>query len=267
MERRRFLKVTTLGTLVLGFTNCYQHKHTHVLTLSFDDGFKKSFYKTAKIHEEYGLKACLNIIASAHMGNKVGSYEYHKDPVGNFDDWNKLKQRGHEIMPHTWAHNNLTKMPYSRATELIDKCLDYFNENLEEFDMAKSVFNFSYNASNTELEDYVLSKVWAVRTGGWDILGNNTKVNPFPCKNSPIRLGCWSYGPGNADEWVENEVNKFLKGSGGWLILNLHGLDEEGWGPISTNYLDKLLKRLSKIDYLEILPTGEGLKISDILRN
>ena len=47
---------------------------------------------------------------------------------------------------------------------------------------------------------------------------------------------------------VESEINKFLEEPGGWLILNLHGLDNEGWGPVSTNYLDGLLKRLVDIE-------------------
>jgi hypothetical protein len=87
-------------------------------------------------------------------------------------------------------------------------------------------------------------------------------VNLIPLTPTPVRLGCWSHGPDFCDTYVEEEVNKFLAGSGGWLILNLHGLDEEGWGPVSTRYLNDLLKRLVKIDYLELLPTGEVLKKS-----
>ena len=63
-------------------------------------------------------------------------------------------------------------------------------------------------------------------------------------------------GPQNIDSWVEAQINNFLKSDGGWLILNVHGLDNEGWGPISTLYLEKLLNRLVKIKTLEILPTG-----------
>ncbi len=260
MKRRNFIWTAAAGTLALGFTGKFGTTKTHVLSLSFDDGFKKSFYKTAEIHEEYGLKACLNIIASAHLGNNEGPENYHSDPVGNFDDWNRLKERGHEIMPHTWAHNNLTEMPFDQATALIDKCLDYFDDHLKGFNRKKAVYNFAYNASTPELEDYALSKVRAVRTGGWNILGGNLQANRFPDKTGPVRLGCWSYGPENADDWVETEVKNFLASDGGWLILNLHGLDDEGWGPVSSNYLDRLLKRLVKIETLDLLPVGITLE-------
>jgi hypothetical protein len=58
---------------------------------------------------------------------------------------------------------------------------------------------------------------------------------------------------------MEQEVNAFLSGKGSWLILNLHGLDNEGWGPSSTGYLDRLLKKLVKVSNLDIQPTGVEL--------
>jgi len=260
MYRRNFLRTTTLGALGLTFTSCFKSAKTHIISLSFDDGFKKSFYKTADIHERYGLKACLNIIASAHMPGKGAPNEYHSDPVGDFNDWNILKQRGHEIMPHSWQHADLSQMPFEEAKELILKCLDYFDQNLDGFNTSKAVYNFAYNASTSELLDFVLTKVRAARTGGWDILGNERKANSFPKEGGPLQLGCWSFGPDNADAWVESEVNAFLESDGGWLILNLHGLDEEGWGPVSSSYLDKLLKRLVDIEFLEVLPVGMALE-------
>ena len=77
-----------------------------------------------------------------------------------------------------------------------------------------------------------------------------------------FRQGCRSKGPNNIDSWVEEQVNEFLASSGGWLILNLHGLDNEGWGPISTSFLSDLLRRLVRIKTLEIAPTGVVLKRS-----
>jgi hypothetical protein len=43
------------------------------------------------------------------------------------------------------------------------------------------------------------------------------------------------------------------------LIFNTHGLDEEGWGPIGTAYLEGLLERLLAMDTVEILPAGRAL--------
>jgi len=259
MKRRSFLKTTLLGSVALGLGACHRKECSHILTLSFDDGFKKSFYKIAKIHEDFGLKACLNVIASAHLQEWEPPNEWHYPEPGNFDDWNVLKRRGHEIMPHTWAHQNLTELPFEEATRLITRCLDYFEAHLEGFKSSEAVYNFAYNASNPDLEQFALKRVRAVRTGGWEILGDQP-ANPFPCPEGPFRLGCWSYGPENADDWVDQQVNQFLDGPGGWLILNLHGLDEEGWGPIRSSYLADLLKSLVMIDFLQVLPAAEVLK-------
>lgn len=255
MKRRSFIRSTAAAGLAVGLGRCKWSDTTHILTLSFDDGFKESFYGIAEIHEEFGLQACLNVIASAHLEEWVSPDEYQTTAVGDFDDWNVLKARGHEIMPHSWAHGNLTEMPLEEAKQRIDMCLDYFSGHLDGFETSRSVYNFAYNASTPELESYALAKVRAVRTGGRGVLGDEP-ANPFPTSEGPFRLGCWSYGPENADLWVEEQVNVFLEAQGGWLILNLHGLDGEGWGPVSSGYLRSLLERMVQVPTLEVLPAG-----------
>ncbi len=262
MQRRKFIKSTALGSMALSLGFMNESAKSHLLTLSFDDGFKKSFYRVAEIHENYGLQACLNVIASGHLPTyKAVDKWIRPELLGNFDDWNALKARGHEIMPHTWKHLNLTKIRLKKAKKNIDKCLDYFEKHLEGYEPSEAVYNFAFNASNTALEDHVLQRTAAVRTGGWLLL-EDTRVNLIPTSPQSLRLGCWLNGPDLIDDFIEKEVNKFLDSEGGWLILNLHGLDDEGWGPVSTAYLDRLLKRLVEVDYLEVLPAGEVIKRS-----
>ena len=87
----------------------------------------------------------------------------------------------------------------------------------------------------------------------------NKLSNEIPNKKTNLRLGTWGFGPNNADGVVEKSINQFLELDGGWLILTLHGLDNEGWGPLSSNYLDKLLNRLIKVNFLEIKTIGDVL--------
>ena len=251
MHRRSFIHTTfLLGGLGIGMSSYSSQQKTHIITLSFDDGFKKSFYRIADIFEQFNLRACLNVIASGHLPSYKPPTQYMETETGNFHDWNILKKRGHEIMPHSWDHSNLTQMPLEQAKEDIIRCLDYFNEHLEGFNASKAVYNFAYNASTPELEQFALEKVAAIRTGG-------NPVNPIPFTPAPVKLGCQSYGPENADKWVKQQINEFLAGSGGWLILNLHGLDEEGWGPVSSSFLKELLKQLVDLEHVELLPAGE----------
>ena len=261
MDRRNFLKKTALTGVGLALNPFpFSSSTSHILTLSFDDGFKKSFYRIAEIHENYGLKACLNVIATGHFKNfKTEPQWIPREILGNFDDWNALKNRGHEVMPHTWRHLNLTQIPLKKAKKNIDKCLDYFGKHLEGYSDKGAVYNFAYNASTPELENHALERVSAVRTGGW-LFMKDSMLNAIPITELPVRLGCWGHGPDFCDNYVEQEVNKFLNSEGGWLILNLHGLDKEGWGPVSTSYLDRLLKRLVEIEHLAVLPAGEVIQ-------
>lgn len=234
-----------------------QPKKTHIVTLSFDDGFKKSFYETAEIFESFKLRACLNVIAQGHSENFVPKVNGQPDtglvssPKGDFSDWNALKNRGHEVMAHTYDHTNLTTIPLAAAKRDIDRCVAEFEKNLLGFKAKDSVYNFAYNASNPELDAYALSKFLVVRSHG------NTAVNPIPTKREPVRIGCWSHGPENCDEVFDATLNEFLASPGGWFVFNTHGLDGEGWGPMSSRYLRSLLSRLIRLEHVAVLPAGE----------
>jgi len=251
--RRQIIKNIGLGTagLVIGQSTFACSEKKHILTLSFDDGFEKSSIKTAEIFEKYGLSACINVIATAHLNNFSLPNEYHAWKAGDFQLWNELKSRGHEIMPHSYDHQNLTEMSFEEAKGSVLKCLELFNTELIGFNAKESVYNFAYNASSPEIEEWLGTQVRAFRTGGPAV---NTL--PFPGQK---KLTCISHGPENIDQHLGETIDQFLEGPRGWLIYNTHGLDDEGWGPVSSVFLDELLNRLSAIKTVEILPAGKAL--------
>jgi hypothetical protein len=53
-------------------------------------------------------------------------------------------------------------------------------------------------------------------------------------------------------------VESFLAGPPGWLCYNLHGLDDEGWGPVRSETLDSLLERLVA-GSVQVLPITAAL--------
>jgi peptidoglycan/xylan/chitin deacetylase (PgdA/CDA1 family) len=227
-------------------------KKRHIVTLSFDDGFKKSFIRIAEIYEKYKLSACLNVIATGHRKDFQPPGQYIAGSRrGDFGLWNELKQRGHEVMPHTYRHTNLRQVPFDEATDLIARCLDVFAEHLKGFDPKKAVYNFAYNASTPELEKWLAGRVRAFRTGG-------EALNRWPHPGQ-VKLTCTSFGPGNCERAIDREIEKLLARRTGWLIFNTHGLDEEGWGPIRATYLDRLLDRLTAIDSVDVLPVARAL--------
>ncbi|MEE9461752.1 MAG: hypothetical protein V3V53_07960, partial [Bacteroidales bacterium] len=68
-----------------------------------------------------------------------------------------------------------------------------------------------------------------------------------------------SHGPENIDEHLEEKINEFLNGPSGWFIYNTHGLDKEGWGPVSSVFLDELLDRLNEHESAEVLSITQSL--------
>jgi len=143
MDRRQFLAAAaTTATGGLPFdastdAGTPDSAKKHIVTLSFDDGFKKSFLRTAAICEKHKLSACLNVVAA---GLPQDAY-IKKSPLGDFQLWNELKKRGHEIMPHGYRHENLQKVSFEEGKDLIRRCLDVFADKLEGFDAKQSVFN------------------------------------------------------------------------------------------------------------------------------
>jgi peptidoglycan/xylan/chitin deacetylase (PgdA/CDA1 family) len=252
-SRRRFFQtagaatVTLAAPRLLGTEKAVPARRPHLLILSFDDGFKKSFTRTAAIYEKFKLSACLNVVAA---GLPADAY-IKNSPLGDFALWNELKRRGHEVMPHGYRHENLQQLAFAEGQELINRCLGVFSEKLEGFDPKQAIFNFPYNASTPELETWLLSQVQAFRTGGG-------AINPRPHRGQ-AKLTCTSFGPGNGEAAIDREIEKLLARESGWLIFNTHGLDEEGWGPIRASYLERLLERILAIETVEILPAGRAL--------
>ena len=256
-HRREIIKLAGLTAAALTthglFTNIYANRGSqkHIITLSFDDGFKKSSLLTAEIFEKHKLSACINVIATGHLPGFQSPDEWQVTEKGDFVLWNELQDRGHEIMPHGYKHANKTNLPLTEAKELIRKCLDYFTKNLQGFEAKKSIFNFPYNSSTPELEAWLANEVMAFRTSG-------PTINALPHKGQK-KLTCGAHGPDNTEAHLEEEIKKLLAQPSGWLIYNTHGINGEGWGPMSYQYLDDLLSRLSAMDSVAVLPAGKAL--------
>lgn len=265
MNRRDFVKAAGAAAAALALSSwpagCQQDAATkcrldkrikHIITISFDDGFRKSSIRQAEIYEKYKLSACINVIATGYLGDYKAPDKWQRHRrKGDFELWNELKERGHEIMPHSYKHANLKKMPFDQAKGLIVDCLDYFEENLNGFDAKESVYNFAYNASTAELEAWLGTKVKAFRTAGGGL-------NPLPYKGQ-VKLTCTGHGPYNCEKHLESCIEKLLAQESGWLIYNAHGLDGEGWGPMGSDFLDRLLARLVEINSVAVLPVAPVL--------
>jgi len=224
----------------------------HIVTLSFDDGFRKSNVKVAEIYERFGLSACMNVLAAPE--ELVAEQEEWGTDRADFELWNELQAQGHEIMPHGYSHANKREIGFEKAKASIVRCLEVFTQKLDGFDPAEAVFNFPYNQSTPELEEWLPTVVRAFRTSGGGI-------NPLPHPGT-VKLTTTGAGPGNCEWHLTEEIELLMSQPEGWLVYNTHGLDEEGWGPIRASYLEQLLGQLVGKG-VEVLPAGVALGRTD----
>jgi len=258
VTRRQAVKSLCIGAFGLIGSTAFKYLpvQRHIITLSFDDGFEKSSIKTAELYEKYGLSACINVVATGHTNNPKLPNEFRQWKAGDFSLWNDLKRRGHEIMPHSYQHTGLDTVSFDEGKTLILKCLEVFAKELDGFDAKKAVYNFAYNAFTPEIEEWIKTQVRAIR----DDCGGSG-YNPFPYKGM-FKLKGTTYGGDNIDKALEEKINRFLEGPPGWFVFNSHGVDEEGWGPISSGYLDELLCRLSAMENVLVMPSGLALDLA-----
>jgi peptidoglycan/xylan/chitin deacetylase (PgdA/CDA1 family) len=227
----------------------------YIISLSFDDGFEKSNLKIAELYEQFGRSACFNVLAFEEVDGEKVDDPYHNWPKGDFKLWNELQARGHEIMPHGLIHHNLANMPLTAAQRSITRCLEVFSQELNNFQAKEAIYSLAYNASTPELEAWLPQVVKAFRTGG-------DAINPLPHAGQ-VRLTTSAYGPENCEWNLDEQIARLLAQPSGWLIYNVHGLDEEGWGPIRAIYLERLLEKLSSMDEVAVLPVGRALSTTE----
>jgi hypothetical protein len=72
---------------------------------------------------------------------------------------------------------------------------------------------------------------------------------------------CVGFGPERCDDHLSRTIESFLAGGPGWLCYNLHGLDGEGWGPVGSDTLDRLLEDLGARG-VRVLPITAALDLA-----
>jgi peptidoglycan/xylan/chitin deacetylase (PgdA/CDA1 family) len=222
----------------------------YTVTLSWDDGFRESTEKIARIYERFGFRADFNIVATYHRTGQPGTPGVANSGLfGDFGWWNELHARGHFIHPHGLDHSNKAALPLATAQEKILACLDIFSREMPGFDPYQAVFAFPYNASSPEIETWLAGHVRAFRTSG-------PGIQPFPSADT-CRIT--TTGREDSEACLDECLEKLFALPEGWLVYTVHGLDGEGWGPMRSEYLERLLTRLRERPDVSILPVMDVL--------
>ncbi|MEM7379681.1 MAG: polysaccharide deacetylase family protein [Bacteroidota bacterium] len=217
------------------------------VSLIFDDGFEKSCLRIAEIFENKRLSASFAVLVDS-------SDIYPGTPKGDFTLWNTLQERGHIIQPHGYDHTDLTKVPFETAKKKIDACLHHFSLSLSGFEASQTIYHLTYNKSTPEVDAYLLSQVRAIRSTG-------EKGEPGTGMNTDKQLSrkiydCAWHGPDPCDEHLLETLKKGEKEEPQVLMYMLHGLEDEGWGPILPATLEQALNYINESPVLEYVDAG-----------
>jgi hypothetical protein len=207
--------------------------------LVFDDGFLKSTLATAALFEEFKLPAVFAVIArpwdwATHIAK------------GDFDLWNELQQRGHIVQPHGLAHAKLDELPHERAIEEIERCLGAFQEKLDGFDPKRAVYMFAYNSSTARLNEWLLTRVHALRQGGSGLMTQRQ----FDSR-------AWhsdAFGPDDPGPKLLDLLGRVGRKRPTVFLHSLHGIDGEGWGAVPLSSLRRVLETITTDPALEYWP-------------
>lgn len=226
-----------------------------IVSFCFDDGFRESTFKTARLFQGRGVLATFCV-----LGQPSASLDpAHTDAC--FADWDELRAlrlSGHDIAPHGWAHERLGEMTLEAAQAGLERMFETLEAELPGFDVGAAVFHAAYLQMPSDLREWLLSRVRAIRVA----CGRGGR-NDIPANRQNRLIDCITFGPSDVLEGCQRSLDDFIQGSDPWQVLVLHGLDGEGWGAIDRDDLARLLDRVTH-DGAAIRSIAEVLKGGDI---
>lgn len=217
-----------------------------IVSFCFDDGFLETAGKAWALFAARRLAATYCVLAAPELA---------RDPyiassrVADWGFWREAAAAGHEVAPHGWAHEHLGQIPPEAALSSIDRALDAFRLELPGFSPAEAVFHLAYLTAPAEVLTALSARVLAVRRG----MGG-AGLNPTGPRAPGEGVDCITFGD-PAEAQLAARVERFLAREHGWLVLVLHGLDGEGWGPVSSAGLERIVDRLLEAG-VRIAPAG-----------
>lgn len=220
---------------------------SRTLSVCFDDGFRATADQARALFEARGLRATFCVLARPDL---TADPFIRAAPIADWAYWREAASAGHEVAPHGWAHERLGDLDTQEACAGLDRTLDAFAAELPGFDPRDQLFHLAYLAAPAPVTQHLAACTLGVRRA----LGR-AGLNPPGRHELGGDVDCITFGD-PAGELMTARLDRFLAAEEGWLVLVLHGLDSEGWGPVPREVLERQLDRLLDAGVL-IAPAGQ----------
>ncbi len=178
---------------------------------TFDDGYPSSF-AIADMFEARGLRASFYIIAGAVADDQWAS-------------WQDLLARGHEIGNHSMTHTIDLGMPDLTPDQLNTEIVQSQKLLADKLGSKPLVFAFPWHSSTPQARALALQTHIAIRT---------------PTDDLPFTLAFFDLNHGTPEDTMAtvNQQLADMVDQGGWYVAAGHGIDGDGWSPVSSQFLN-----------------------------
>lgn len=203
------------------------------ISFCFDDGFRRSAQVIAEQFSRRGLSACFAVLAQPEEA--LDPYLRGAD-LGGWAFWRDLAAAGHEVAPHGLRHERYDDMSLPDTQVSVLHALQIMEAELPGFERSRSVFHVPYASAPPTTVDWLATQSLGVRlTRKGHGLNRWADLHPGGLVNSIC------FGPDEVDAAALARLRDFKADGDGWLVLALHGVDGEGWGPVSRHALERLI--------------------------
>jgi peptidoglycan/xylan/chitin deacetylase (PgdA/CDA1 family) len=226
-----------------------------MVSITFDDGFRAGAEVARDILANYRFYATFFIVTAWVEPAQVKIWEpYNRGRShGTWDFWRQLSLDGHEIGSHTYSQFNFGgKRAMFCPWEISWQLARSKNDLDREISHASHTISLPWNSAG-HLSKRLLSRYYSACLLG----SSHVLYNPLV---QPDRYRLLSWAPKSNHSVVDYAQAISNIPPGGWLILQLHSFDDEGWEPISRTLFRDLCDILSGLEDVAVLPVSKVIE-------
>lgn len=241
--KKAFIFIMLVGLVFQDSSNAEDYKTIFpegkqcAVSFTIDDGFWESSQQMADILDQYNLKASFYLVT--HWVKPMKTDEigdgYNEDlDHGAWPLWKNFLKRGHEIGSHSCTHPAL---PTIDAKDALQEITESKQILIDELGLEEPItFAYPYNQPSPEVIKMVGGHYLSARIGGKpfnEIASTDLQaINSWwPLSDTPL-------------EEITAKIDE-AKAKGYWLVIGLHGMNEEGWNPITPEKFEAVCKYLA----------------------
>lgn len=224
-----------------------------LLSITFDDGLRHAAEVGCELLAPHGMPATFYVVtgwvepARAVIREPCNVGRSH----GDWRLWRQVRDAGHEVGSHTFSHVNAggkkaLLMPWSIGREIERS----FADLAREVPQKRYTISMPWNAATARSEAHIRRRFAGCRLGARLVYNRLDTLDRY-------RLASWAPAPATSDEEIARAISGIPEN--GWLILQFHSFDAEGWEPVSRARFMRMCEIASATEGLGVYTVADVL--------